>query len=262
MKKNTVWIAVFGLFVGLAAVSAWAQDFQKSYPLTNGGRISIANVSGDIFVAGYGGSTVQVSAFREGRDANLIEIVDESAGNSVALSVRYPQEGRHEGSVRFEVQVPRGGNFKFDSLKNASGDIEISDVTGDVSAKTASGDMTVKQVQGTVNVSTASGNVHVSDVAGLVSARTASGNVDVSLTRVEGNGQLSFSSASGDVTVRVPALINAEVELSTASGSANSDFPLNVDEREHGKRLYGRIGSGAVPLKISTASGDVRLVRP
>jgi hypothetical protein len=261
MRKNVVWVAVLGLLFGLTTVSAFAQDFQKTYPVTGGGNISISNLSGDISVLGYGGTSIQVTAYREGRDADLIEIVDESSGNSVALSVRYPREGRHEGSVRFEVRVPQGGSYRFDSLKNASGDIEIRDVAGDINAKTASGDLNITHVQGTVNVSTASGDVTIDDVAGLVSARTASGDMEVNLTRVEGTGQLSFTSASGDVTVRVPGEISADIELSTSSGTAKSDFPLNMDEREHGTKLYGRIKSGAVPLKISTASGDVRLVR-
>jgi len=262
MRKNAVFVAVVAMLSGLAAVSAWGQDLQKNYPLADGGRISIASVSGDISVTGYNGTTVQVSAYREGRDANAVEIIDESSGNSVVFRVQYPREGSYDASVRFAVQVPQHSRYQFNSLTTASGDIEVTGVAGDLNAKTASGDLTISQVEGTVNVSTASGDVRVLDVAGLVSARTASGDVEATLTRVEGSGQLSFSSASGDVTVTVPAQISADVEMSTASGSANSDFPLTVDDREgHGRRLFGRIGSGAIPLKISTASGKVRLVR-
>jgi len=47
----------------------------------------------------------------------------------------------------------------------------------------------------------------------------------------------------------------------TASGSLDSDFPLTLDDREgHGKKAFGKVGSGAISLKISTASGNVRLV--
>src|ERR1044072_3653822 len=41
-----------------AAVSATAQDFQKTYELVAGGSVKIANVSGDVNLTGYEGSAV------------------------------------------------------------------------------------------------------------------------------------------------------------------------------------------------------------
>jgi hypothetical protein len=50
--------------------------------------------------------------------------------------------------------------------------------------------------------------------------------------------------------------------MSTASGSLKTDFPLTIEEREyHGRKAFGLIGAGSRLLKISTASGNVSLVR-
>jgi DUF4097 and DUF4098 domain-containing protein YvlB len=261
MRKIAVAVTTV-LLTGLFAASVRAQDFQKTYPLPAGGQISISNVSGNIAVTGYNGTAVTVSGIRSGRDRNEVEIVDESTAGTVIVKVRYPSGGNYDADVNFTVQVPRGSQYRFDSLATASGDISVTDVAGDLTAKTASGDVTMQQVQGTVKASTASGDIRVAGAAGGVNARTASGNVDVELTSIEGDGPLAFSSASGDITVKVPARISADVALSTASGRAESDFPLTVDDRQtHGRRLYGRIGSGALQLKMSTASGNVRLGR-
>jgi DUF4097 and DUF4098 domain-containing protein YvlB len=182
--------------------------------------------------------------------------------------------------VRFVIQVPRASSYQFDSLKSASGDIQVTDVTGDIKAKAASGDITIQQVRGNVQVSAASGDIKITQVegtvtasaasgdvtatgiAGTVSASTASGDVDVELTGVPSSGDMKFSSASGDVRVKAPAQLNAQVEMSTVSGSVKTDFPLTIEDLDHhGKKAYGQVGTGAIKLKISTASGGVQLIR-
>ena len=44
--------------------------------------------------------------------------------------------------------------------------------------------------------------MRVRDAAGTVNASTASGNVDMELARLEGTGDMRFSSASGDVKLK------------------------------------------------------------
>ena len=81
------------------------------------------------------------------------------------------------------------------------------------------------------------------------------------MTRVEGGGDMRFSSAGGDVRVRVPSSIDARVSMSTASGSIETDFPIEVrkDQYSSGYTARGQLGSGSRLLKISSASGDVKL---
>ena len=283
MKKCIGGLVVFGLWAGLMITAAWGQDFQKNYPLAPGGAINIANVSGEISISGYNGTGVTVTAKRVGRDANVVQILDQSTPGKVMLGVQYPHDGgNYDASVNFVVQVPSGPNYQFESLSTASGDIKVSGVAGDLHAKTASGDVTIgpmigsvdvktasgdveiTDVQGTVKASAASGDVKIHGVAGTVNASTASGDVDVELIRIEGTGDLKFSSASGDVTVKVPAQLSAQVEMSTVNGSVKTDFPLTIEElkpNERGQKATGLLGSGAVKLTISTASGDVKLIR-
>jgi hypothetical protein len=61
--------------------------------------------------------------------------------------------------------------------------------------------------------------------------------------------------------VRLPLNIDADVEMSSASGEVKTNFPLAV-ETEHygpGQRARGRLGSGSRRLHISSASGNVSL---
>jgi hypothetical protein len=259
-RALTNFIAAVLLCVASAAV-ARAQDFQRSYNLGQNGSISIANVSGDVNLKGYDGSAVEVSGFKEGRDRDMVEVEDLSAGGRVELRVKYPRDCNCDASIRFEVRVPRSVRFDFDKISTASGNVSAEGVSGRMELNSASGDVTLQGVSGEIHASSASGNVRVKEAAGTVSASTASGNVEVELTRLEGAGDLRFSSASGDVRVRLPSSVDADVEMSTASGSIDTNFPVEVKDERYGsgKRARGRLGSGSRLLKISSASGDLSL---
>jgi len=244
-----------------AAVAASAQDFQRNYSLAPGATVRIKNVSGDVRIVGYDGSAVAVTAHKEGRDREVVEVEDASGPGGVSLSVRYPRECNCNASVRFEVRVPRTLSLNFDKISTASGNLSARGVTGTLRLTTASGDVTVENVSGRVEASSASGNVRVREAAGSVSASSASGDVEAELTRLEGAEDMKFSSASGDVRVRMPQGLDASVSLTTATGTVETDFPLEVKRNEYGPGMSakGRLGGGARILRISSASGSVSL---
>jgi DUF4097 and DUF4098 domain-containing protein YvlB len=244
-------------------VQAAAQDFQKTYRLGAGGSINIRNVSGDIIVKGYDGDAVIVNGTKEGRDRDKVEIEDSSGGNNVSIGVRYERNCNCDASVRFEVQVPRNTRYDFNKISTASGDITMTSLMGDLVVHTASGDVTINDVSGKIDAATASGEMKVQNVRGTITARSASGDVVVQIARVEGTGNMEFASASGDVRVSAPADLDGNVEMASASGDVRTDFPLQVEKREYGpgERASGRLGSGSRNLRISSASGNVSLLR-
>lgn len=230
------------LFIGTAS----AQDFQKTYRIAGGGSINIKNVSGNIEIAGYDGEGVMVSAFKEGRERDMVEIEDHSDANRVDIEAQFPQGCRNcNVDVRFEVRVPRGTSYNFDQISTASGDIDV------------------KGVRGQMRVSTASGDVQVKDVSGEVNARSASGDVEVEINNLEGTGDMKFASASGDVRVRMPANLDADVRMTTISGKVETDFPIEVRHPRYGpgSNARGQLGAGSRSLQITSASGDVSLMK-
>jgi len=241
------------LLIGLGAVlcamvlggALFAQDFQRSYAISADGRIRISNISGDIKVTGYSGDSIVVLGFKEGPDRNLIDVEDNSASDRVDLRVRYPREGNCNASINFEVRVPKLVSYNFEGLSSVSGNVDISEVTGRLKAESISGSVTVR------------------DVAGLVSASSVSGNVVVEITRLEGTGDMKFTSVSGNVEVRAPAALDADVEISTISGSLRTDFPIDIQERRYGigRSARGRLGSGMHSVRITTVSGRVSLLQ-
>ncbi len=254
-------LAMFGVLLVFTPVKA--QEFQHSYKLAAGGSISVKNVSGNISITGYDGDVVVVNGYKEGRDREDVSVEDRSAADRVDIGVRYPSHCNCDAGVRFEVRVPRSINFEIDKVSTASGDIEVAGVRGDIRVSTASGDVTVKDVNGRINASTASGEMRVRDVVGQVNAESASGNVIVEIAQLSGTEDMKFTSASGDVRVRLPSTLDADVSLSTASGSIKTDFPIEIKEERYspGSQARARLGNGSRRVHISTASGDVSLMR-
>jgi len=256
-------LAVIGVLV-VASAAASAQDFNKTYQLGPGGHINIRGVSGNITVAGYDGGAVVVTAVREGRDLDKVSVEDLSAGDRIELRAKYPEQCNNcDATLHFQLQVPRSIKYNFDKLSTASGNIEISAVTGVITAKSASGNVSLRDVSGEVNASSASGNVKVRNTAGVVNARSASGNVEVEISQLEGSGNMEFSSASGDVSVKAPASLDADIEMSSLSGALKTDFPIQVQERQYGpgRTARGKVGSGLRTIKVKSVSGNVSLER-
>src|SRR2546422_835690 len=70
-----------------------------------------------------------------------------------------------------------------------------------------------------------------------------------------------FTTVTGDVTLGLPAAVNANVRLSTVSGSIRSDFPLTIDSEPGPKNADGVLGGGGQRLEVTTVNGGITLLR-
>ncbi|MFN0120878.1 MAG: DUF4097 family beta strand repeat-containing protein [Blastocatellia bacterium] len=259
--SRTLALVVF--VVTLAVPAVFAQDFQRNYQVAAGTRVSVHNISGNIDVTGYDGNAIVVTGYKEGRDRDRVDIEDRSTGAAIDVRAKYPEHCNCNASVRFEVKVPRAMSYRYDGFSSISGNVSVRDIAGDLHAKTISGEVSVTNVTGPVNVSAISGDISVGNIAGAVNAKSTSGDVKVNIARLDGREAMEFSSISGDVAVKLPAELDADVEMSTLSGGLKTDFPLQIEKREHGpgQSARGRLGSGARRVKLSTISGDISLTR-
>jgi hypothetical protein len=254
-------LIVSGLMI--LAASALGQDYTRTFQLETDASININNVSGHIVVTGYDGTAIVVSGRKTGRDQELVQIDDRSTANRVDVRVKYPEQCNCDASVDFDVKVPRGIRYTYESISTVSGHVSVTDVTGDLRARSVSGEVRVKSVRGATNASSVSGRVAVDDAVGSVNAKSTSGSVNVVITQLQGVEAMDFSSVSGGVEVKMPANLDASVEMSVMSGGIKTDFPLNIEEKGHGlgKRATGTVGAGNRRLKLSSVSGSVSLLR-
>ena len=160
-----------------------------------------------------------------------------------------------------------------------SGAVQVSDTRGDLSVDTGSGGVGLSGVQGEqIQVNTGSGDVTATKVrSNELSIDTGSGDIQVTglvapqLSLETGSGAVSadvqgelwnvnVETGSGDVTLKVPPTVGAQVEIETSSGDIETDFAVQVTRhaRDH---LTGQIGDGRGKIAIESGSGGIRLVK-
>ena len=257
------FVALVSAFTLACTLAASAQDFQQSYQLGQDGVVNIRSISGNVTVTGYDGEAIVVTATKKGRDRDMVTIEDNSTSNRVEVRDRYPERCNCNVSVNFEVKVPRRLAYRFDSFSSVSGNVEVSNVSGELHAKSVSGSVSIKGATGNVTANSVSGNVEVGEVAGTVNAKSTSGNVSVAIVQLNNTGNMEFGSVSGNVTVRVPESLDAEVEMSALSGDLRSDFPIQIEKKEWGpgRSARGRLGNGTRRVKMNSISGNLSLLK-
>ena len=147
------------------------------------------------------------------------------------------------------------------SVDTGSGSVTASELRGEsLSIETGSGEVTATNLRSNqLSIDTGSGNIEVTGLtAPQVSLETGSGSVIADLSGEVWN--VNVETGSGDVTLKVPPTLGAEVDIETSSGDIETDFEVAVTRhaRDH---MTGRIGEGGGKIDIETGSGGIRLVK-
>jgi hypothetical protein len=148
------------------------------------------------------------------------------------------------------------------SVKSVSGGIMLDGVTGDVDANTVSGALEAQGVNGKLSFSTVSGDLTLADGwLERMDANAVSGDVtaDVDLDPL---GGMHVTTVSGEVTLRLPAEADAQVNLHSMSGDVRSEFTeLRRSSAPASHSVSGSLGAGSGHVSVTTMSGRVMLLR-
>lgn len=267
------------------ADAAPQQDFHWTQRMNPGDQIAVKGIVGDIRAEPSTGGEVTVDAVKRGADARevRIEVVRRSQGYVVCAI--YPHDD-DDGWNSHRRDGDGDGDEPRDACSQLGGggrDIHASvDFTVHVpagvrfAATTVSGDVYADRLRSPVRAASVSGDVHV-QTYGPVQASSVSGDVTADVGR--GGEEMEFRSVSGNVSLRLPANVDADLQARTISGEIESDFPLTMDsmarrseDREErggfvrvnvrvGHEAHGRLGRGGSELKITTVSGDITVRR-
>ena len=271
-----------------------------TFAFNKGGSVELGLVSGTIVVTGWTRQDAKVVATT---DRGWLETSFSSSRISIELRDRDGRGRRRrnddEHEARYEVMVPIGTRVRASAV---SGDIHIKATAGEVQANTVSGDVDVldaadrvvvssvsgsvraARLRGRIRVDAVSADVALDDIVGDVGAKTVSGEITIRNTRasqvhaetvsgeityegtVEPGGTYEFNAHSGDVKLRIPGGLNANLALETFSGEINSAFPMTLQPgdnvtRRRGRKMDFTIGSGGARVTVGTFSGDITIER-
>lgn len=247
----------------LAAQQQAQPDFRWEKALAAGQTVSLHNLNGNVSVAPSTTGKVEVVGVKRGSrryfEEVTLEVVETTRGIMVCSMFRNADMECDESGFRVHNGRRRGSRDR--DFEDVSIDIVVK-VPKDliVSAHSVSGDVEVVAAEGRVRAGSVSGNVRMERLrATSVRATSVSGDIVVSVESLTGDGDLHFSSVSGNVTAELPRGIDADVTMRSVSGSLDSDFPLTLNGRMSRHSVEARIGKGGRMLEVHTVSGDVRL---
>ena len=257
----------------------------------DGAALDLSHLAGDIRVTAGSNSEIRVDATKRVRHRDVAQArrmlealrVDiNNFNNRVEVRTIYPRRGQFgsgnniSASVDYVISVPAGTTV---ALKSISGDINVTNIKGEVRAETVSGDV---EIIGTPNVAlakTISGDVTARDIgtqttlvlstvsgsvigtglkvraleAGSVSgnvrligseidrleAKSLSGSIEFNAPLTKG-GRYEFTSHSGDVRIVLAGNTGFELDADTFSGSVRSDMPVTLRTMGRTQRNDGK----------------------
>ncbi|MCZ9347875.1 hypothetical protein NGM37_60370, partial [Streptomyces sp. TRM76130] len=147
-------------------------------------------------------------------------------------------------------------------VRGVTGDTTLVGLAGPVRAHTVSGSVEAQALTGDLRFQSVSGGLTVVEAGSSVRADSVNGSVIVDCDPASRPTDISLTSVSGEIAIRLPQPADARVEANTASGTVSSAFEdLKVTGEWGAKRITGRLGAGTGRLKATTVTGSIALLR-
>jgi putative adhesin len=271
----------------LAAAPLAAQTPIRSARATAPGGVSlrIQNLEGSVRVVGWDQDSIAVTV--EGITRRAFYFAGDAGGRGFKMGVETDADGRPVGPARLEVRVPRasrvwvksnGASIEVDGVR---GGLDLYSVSGPVRAAGRVEQLSVESMDGAVEITATAGWLKVKTADGRVLLQGAADDADVSTVSgpvvIEGgrytrarfesvtggiefrgalppDGDFSFETHSGPVTLRLDPEPDATVTVTTFGGDVRSAF---------GAPASGalRLGDGEATVAIRTFRGPIVLAR-
>lgn len=206
-------------------------------------------------------------AFRTERDDGHLRMFPEWTGRDpifgdvpgMELHVTLPPHvavERIDGSVGSVDVAGTTGDL---TISTSTGSIDVRDVDGDVNASSSTGGIDVANVTGTASASATTGSVTVRDPGRLGDVSTSTGSIDVQVPALDDD--VRVQATTGSVTAALAADLDADLHVTTSTGSiAVEDLDVH-SEIGDSDVLVGTLNDGGQSLRIETSTGSVRLER-
>jgi len=228
-----------------ASAGTFQDTYDQSFPLAEGGAISLENINGDVRIETWDRAEVRVVAERQASSQELLdklEIEVDSRPDSLEVEVHYPGTifGGGSSQVDFTLSVPR--TAELDSVELVNGDLEVVGVRGGVEAATVNGDIAALEVSGEVELA------------------TVNGTIEVTCDRSAAGDHFELESVNGAIELLLGPGAGATIRAETVNGRISNDLGLEVHQHKYvGADLSGRVGDGATRVELSTVNGAISI---
>lgn len=222
------------------------------------GFLKLYNHNGTIDIEGHAGANVEIvitskSGAKKDRPSRkgLKRIANNAMGVTVTEEDNYVHINSSNNNRKdYQIKVPR--KFSLNVSAHHNGEINITNVIGDL------------------EVNSHHGAIFLEKVGGSVIADTHHGEIKVSFTEVSSGEPMAFTTYHGDVDISFPSNLEADVKMKSAQGDIYTDFEFdtskpNIERKNSGSKkeikvsgwTFGKIGRGGPEFRFDTYHGDI-----
>jgi hypothetical protein len=265
----------------LAAGSARAEEWTKSYSVSGRARVHVESNDGSVRVTTGDSKQVEFRVIYTGYtlDKNL-SINSRQEGDQVEVSARLRNSmnwgwGGVHRTLRIEVHMPRNADLNVDT---GDGSVEAEAINGSLDVHTGDGHIRVQGAKGDIRLRTGDGSIEGHDLDGKLEATTGDGHVTLDgrfdgLNIKTGDGSInaranpgsklenswSVRTGDGSVDMSLPGDLQANIEASTNDGRISLGIPVTVEGSFSTSQIHGKMNGGGQPLTIHTGDGSIHL---
>jgi DUF4097 and DUF4098 domain-containing protein YvlB len=268
------------LSVALFAAKVRADDYAKSYTVSNRAKVHVDTNDGSVNVTTGDTQQVEFRVEYQGYVLNKsLQIDSNQRGDEVELIARIPKGWHFSiGMMRrlhIEVRMPKEADLQ---VRTGDGSIKANGLSGTIDLHSGDGALTVSSLKGSLRLHTSDGSIEGSDLDGQCDAASGDGRIrltgrfDVLSTR-SGDGSVavealhgskldsswSISSGDGSIEVALPADLPVNIDASTGDGHISSDIPITMEGVVSKSRVHGKMNGGGSTLTIRTGDGSIHL---
>ena len=257
--------AALTLFLGLAPALAQSDAQLISIPLSRPGEpieLEIGIMSARIEVIG------------EDREDALFEVtiaegqrkIVTPSGTQTLTNSGYALEvDEHDNRISFDTDWRRNKVSVIARIPQRA-DLELSTIED--------GEIIVTNISGNLELSNVNGPITASGISGSIIAESVNESIDLSFVTIDDANASSLETVNGELTVRLPANLGAQIHLDTSQGEIFSDFEVEVLTSEptvirnndgNGSEvkiesvIIANINGGGPIIRMNSLNGDINI---
>ena len=138
------------------------------------------------------------------------------------------------------------------------------------------GELIVSNITGNLELNNVNGPITATGITGSVIAESVNNTIDVSFLRLDEDNASAFETINGDLYVRLPTNLGAEIHLDTARGEMYSDFEVDVVPnsgnvtRENSRNgtivridnvVVVNVNGGGPVVRLKSLNGDIHILK-
>ncbi|MGI8640478.1 MAG: hypothetical protein ACR2MG_11115 [Pyrinomonadaceae bacterium] len=220
------------------------EEVRRTFKLSPGASVEVSTIYGAVDIETSNTDTAEIHIIRYARnraDFSSRKINIEQTANGLAIRgerdlSQEPYKVRH----RVLLKLPRRISL---FVEKVNARVNIGDIDGAVR---------LERINGAVKVARAAGSAEISNI---------NGSFTMTITKLGERG-IRAEEINGSVELRFTDDLNANLNVIEFNGSVNSELPnTSVIEKKRNEIFAARIGTGGVPISLTSINGGIRLSR-